>query len=326
METLMSNTKDLHDNLIHRVNVGDMLLRSAERYPGKEMVCDGQRRWSYRAFNEWTNRVAHGLMSLGLQPGDSLGLLSSNRAEFLATYFACAKIGVVVVPINLLWKQGELGYVLEHSKARAVVVEVDLLDQLAGGLSASQKLLRLVLIDGDGRKGDQASWRTDIQRIGFEALAEAQPTSEPEVVVQDRAPLSCLYTSGTTSAPKGVVGSHLAIYLDSLGTAIDTKMSFEDRISVVLPLFHTAQLNAICTPAISVGASMVILRGFDARVARDDRARADHRALRTADDGTGHRRTTGDRGARREAPASGRLCDGRHARGGAAARYRRAQV
>src|ERR1700712_801697 len=143
------DTKALHDNLIHRVNVGDMLLRSAERYPTKEMICDGERRWTYRAFNEWANRVAHGLWAIGLRTGDSLGLLSSNRAEFLATYFACAKLGVVVVPINLLWKQGELGYVLNHSKARAVVVEASLLEQLAGGLSASQSLLRIVVIDAE---------------------------------------------------------------------------------------------------------------------------------------------------------------------------------
>jgi acyl-CoA synthetase (AMP-forming)/AMP-acid ligase II len=272
MEEQMSlttrGTSALHDNLIHRVNVGDMLLRSAERFEAKEMICDGERRWSYGAFNEWTNRVAHGLLSVGLRAGETLGLLSSNRAEFLATYFACAKIGVVVVPINLLWKQGELGYVLEHSRSRAVVVEASLLEQLKNGLSNSQKLVQLIVIDGDDRVSDHVatdlSWRPDIQRIGFETLAQTQPTTEPEVLIEDRAPLTCLYTSGTTSAPKGVVGSHLAIYLDSLGTAIDTKMSHEDRISVVLPLFHTAQLNAICTPAISVGASMVILRGFDA--------------------------------------------------------------
>lgn len=265
----MDDARALQENLIHRVNVGDLLLRSAERFPTKEMVCDGERRWSYRAFNEWTNRVAHGLHALGLRSGDALALLSGNRAEFLATYFACAKLGVVVVPINLLWRQGELGYVLQHSRARAVVVEAGLLDQLRDGLSASQALLGIVVIDPQDREAGAAPWRPEIERLGFDALAHRQPAGEPEAIVADRAPLTYLYTSGTTSAPKGVIGSHLAIYMDSLGTALDTRMTHQDRISVVLPLFHTAQLNALCTPAISVGASMVILRGFDAAVLHD---------------------------------------------------------
>src|SRR6201982_1102530 len=98
----------------------------------------------------------------------------------------------------------------------------------------------------------------------LEAVATDQPSEIPDVAIEDHAPLSYLYTSGTTSAPKGVIGTHLAIYLESLGTAIDTRMTEKDRLSVVLALFHTAQLNALCTPAIAVGASMVIRRGFDA--------------------------------------------------------------
>src|ERR1700758_2648985 len=74
-------------HLIHRVNVGDLVTRSAERLPGREMICDGDRRWSYRDFDAWTNRVAHGLSALGLQKGDALALMSGNRAEFLAVYF-----------------------------------------------------------------------------------------------------------------------------------------------------------------------------------------------------------------------------------------------
>src|SRR3989442_958305 len=235
----------LHDNLVHRVNVGDLLLRSAERFPDKEAICDGERRWCYRDFNAWTNRLAHGMAARGVRTGDSVALMSQNCAEFLATYFACAKLGAVCVPINLLWRQRELAYVLEHSRARMVIVEASLADQLQDALPHLKAQPDLVHIEDAGR------------------LLDNQPASEPAFLVEDRAPLTYLYTSGTTSAPKGVVGSHLAIYLNSLGAAIDSRMSDGDRISVMLPLFHTAQLNALCTPAIAVGASMVVLRGFD---------------------------------------------------------------
>jgi acyl-CoA synthetase (AMP-forming)/AMP-acid ligase II len=254
----------VQNNLIHRVNVGDLLTRSAARYPDKEMICDGDRRWSYREFDAWTNRVAHGLATLGLQTGDALALMSGNSAEFLAVYFACARLGVVCVPINLLWRQKELSHVIEHSRCRAVVVEAALLDQLWAGVAKPEAMAGIAVIGGEAAGGGSKMPAKDgVPLLDFDALAREQSSKLPEVDIEDRAPLSYLYTSGTTSAPKGVVGTHLAIYLESLGTAIDTKMSENDRLSVVLPLFHTAQLNALCTPAIAVGASMVIQRAFD---------------------------------------------------------------
>ncbi len=250
-----------NSSLIHRVNVGDLVTRSAQRYPDKEMICDGDRRWSYRDFDAWTNRVAHGLSKLGLRNGDALALMSGNRAEFLAVYFACARLGVVCVPINLLWRQHEVSHVLDHSGCRAIVVEAGLLDQISKSIEKPEALLGIVAIDGAECAAKLAPH--DIALVDFDALARDQSSALPEVTIEDRSPLSYLYTSGTTSAPKGVVGTHLAIYLESLGTAIDTRMSEHDRLSVVLPLFHTAQLNALCTPAIAVGASMVIERAFD---------------------------------------------------------------
>src|SRR5260370_20773551 len=95
-------------HLIHRVNVGDLVTRSAERFAEREMICDGDMRWSYRDFDAWTNRVAHGLSSLGLHKGDALALMSVNRAEVLAGYFACARLRLLCVPINLLGLQHEL--------------------------------------------------------------------------------------------------------------------------------------------------------------------------------------------------------------------------
>jgi acyl-CoA synthetase (AMP-forming)/AMP-acid ligase II len=228
------------------------------------MICDGDRRWSYRDFDAWTNRVAHGLSALGLQKGDALALMSGNRAEFLSVYFACARLGLVCVPINLLWRQHELSHVLTDSCARAAVVEAGLLTQFCAGVEDPSPLLGIVVMDWQASGATTPDGIGDMPLFDFDALAADQSSDIPDVAIEDRAPLSYLYTSGTTSAPKGVIGTHLGIYLESLGTAIDTRMTEKDRLSVVLPLFHTAQLNALCTPAIAVGASMVIQRGFDA--------------------------------------------------------------
>src|SRR5260370_40240596 len=99
--------ESLQRNLICRVNVGDLLVRSAARAPESLAIVDAARRFSYRGLNGWVNRVAHGLAALGLRRGDALGLMSANNAEFLASYFSCAKLGLICVPVNLFWRQNE---------------------------------------------------------------------------------------------------------------------------------------------------------------------------------------------------------------------------
>ncbi len=240
-------------SLMNRVNVGDMLARTARRCPSAPAVADGERRLTYRGLNEWVNRVANGLAALGYGRGTALGLMSRNGIEFLVTYFACAKLGIACVPINLLWRGGELGYVLRHAGVRGVVVEAVLLPDLATALGELPGLL-VIVVGGDGVGTDHVDF------AGFDR-ADA---GEPNAAVDDRDPLSYLYTSGTTSAPKGVVSSHLAVYIQSLGNVIETGLKQTDRVSALLPMFHTAQLNSLCTPAVAIGACIHVLKAFDA--------------------------------------------------------------
>ena len=122
-------TQHAGGDFVRRINVGDLLTRSAARAPGSDAVIDGERRYSYALLEAWSNQLAHGLLARGYKVGDALALMSGNSAEFLATYFACAKIGVVCVPINLLWRHGELAYVLQHAGVRGTVVTARMLEQ-----------------------------------------------------------------------------------------------------------------------------------------------------------------------------------------------------
>jgi acyl-CoA synthetase (AMP-forming)/AMP-acid ligase II len=246
-------------NLIGRVNVGDLLTRSAARYPERLALVEGARRLTYQQLNALANRTAHALAGLGLRRGAAVALMSTNNIEFLAVYFACAKLGLVCVPINLFWRHKELGYVLSHAGVTAAVVESGLMEQLRTGLDDAPELEHLVVIGASASSEIAGRSPRD-----FAAFIDDAPTEEPVALVEDRDPISYLYTSGTTSAPKGVVSSHLAVYLESLGVALDTRMTANDRITALMPLFHTAQLNAFVTPAIAVGAAVFIEKGFDA--------------------------------------------------------------
>lgn len=247
-------------NLITRVNVGDSLTRTAGRLPDKLAVVDGTRRWTYAELNRRVNEVANALAASGYSRGDALALASGNSIEFLVTYFACAKLGVVCVPMNLGWPAEQIAYVLDHCEARGIVVESQLLPLVVPALEKVPHVRDVIVAPGPGGTVGPAGL-ADRAWSDIEALAG--PDTEPEVLVGDRDPVSYLYTSGTTSSPKGVIGSHTAIYLESLMVAAETGLGREDRIACLMPLFHTAQLNGFATPAVMMGATQYLMRGFD---------------------------------------------------------------
>ncbi len=247
---------DLPRNLAQRINVGDALTRSAAAHPDQLAVVDGDRRLTYTAFDAWVNRLAHGLLSRGYAVGDALALASGNSAEFLAVYYACAKSGVVCVPVNLGWRPDEVAYVLRHSQARGIVVESQLLETISQAVAQVPTVADVVVAPGTGGA------EINDGSLTLDELATSDD-SPPEVAIDDRAPLSYLYTSGTTSFPKGVVGTHLAIHLESMSAALDSGWRHDDRFIAMMPMFHTAQLNAFCTPAVILGATLFVHRGFD---------------------------------------------------------------
>ena len=166
-------------------------------------MVDGDRRLTYAEFDAYVNRLAHGLAhGLGYERGDALGLASGNSADFLAVYYACAKLGVVCVPINLGWRPDEVAYVLGHSQARGIVVETQLVDRDADAVAKVPEVTDVIVLpacrDLRAEPADRL-WVTLADR-------EAEDTYSVFVEVADRDPLSYLYTSGTTSFPKGVVG------------------------------------------------------------------------------------------------------------------------
>src|SRR3984885_12396768 len=152
---------DIHGNLIQRVNVGDSLTRTAARYPGALALADGDRRLTYYEFNSLVNRFARGVAARGYSRGDALALASGNSIEFLVTYYACAKLGVACVPVNLGWRPDEGGYVLGHSRSRGLVIERQLIPALAATIAKQPGIADVIVAPGTGGEGGIRSGELD---------------------------------------------------------------------------------------------------------------------------------------------------------------------
>jgi fatty-acyl-CoA synthase len=240
-----------------RHGVGDLLHRTARRYPDKLAVVAGDLRVSYAEFDVAVNRAAHALSDRGLVAGDRLALLSHNCWQFVVVAFATAKLGVVLVPVNFMLTAAEIGYILRHSGARGIVAE----DALA---ATAEKALAEAGVPGGVRgwiglsgAGPSPGW-DDV-----DGWWRAGPTEAPEVPVADDDPLRLMYTSGTESRPKGVLLSSRSLIGQYVSCAIDGEMSVDDVEVHALPMYHCAQLDCFFSVDVYLGATSIILPGPD---------------------------------------------------------------
>ncbi len=250
----------LKQNLIERVAVGDIFRRraatSAEKTALVETRGDKEIRLSYRELNQKLNRFARAARAAGFQKGDRIGLLGLNSSEYVIALYGCAKAGIIAVPINPGLNPKDVIYVLNHAEVKALVVD----DQLFPLADAVKPHLPKVELMIGIPATDQA---VNDPYIPFEDFLKNQPDDEIEdVIIKDRDVLEILYTSGTTSLPKGVMVSHLSTFIMSLTNAIEMELQRETVTTALLPIFHCAQQTFALT-TFHLGGKLTLFRAFD---------------------------------------------------------------
>jgi len=242
-----------------RNNVGDLLTRRAHLNPNVEGLVDlhGGRRFSFAELNRRSCRSANALRELGVGPGDRVALLMMNGVEFVESFFALAKLGAVVVPINWRLVPDELAFILKDSGARSLIYssefDANVRDLHARG-SQGTALRDWIAV---GPAEERAEFALD-----YDALQSAASASEPEHGAGDGQPLYIMYTSGTTGLPKGAVHTHDTVLWALLTIAATADMRFKDRYLLMLPMFHVGALTP-ATGNVYAGVTSVVARSFD---------------------------------------------------------------
>jgi fatty-acyl-CoA synthase len=230
------------------LNPVDFLRRAAYMYPEKVAVVHGERRYSYRQFAERSWRLANALRSAGLRKGDRVATLMFNSAAMLEAHFGVPAAGGILVTVNNRLAGAEIGYILEHSGARYLLLDTEF-EALAGPFeSAGVTVIRL----SAGSAEDP-----------YEAFLASAPATMPASWLEhEEETISINYTSGTTGRPKGVQYTYRGAYLNALNEVIVAGLSADSAYLWTLPMFHC---NGWCFPwaVTAVAARHVTMRAVD---------------------------------------------------------------
>ncbi|MFC1883258.1 class I adenylate-forming enzyme family protein [Thermodesulfobacteriota bacterium] len=229
------------------MNIAGNLERSALYFPSRPVVSEGSSEITYAQLNDRASRVATALMSLGVNPGDHIGLCAPNSGDWLVFYFGVLKAGAVAVTMDSLLKTEELALSVNESLPKIIFTYEDKLDDL-NGMRRSGVLEKIICSGGD---------------LNLEDLIN-QGAGSFKVIERDRSDTAAiLFTGGTTGIPKGVLLSHENIYTAIQNVVFNERSNEEDRALCFLPFNHVFGQMHIMNATILSGGCLELLPGFD---------------------------------------------------------------
>lgn len=262
--------------------LGSLLDDAAFRYGDREALVFNDQRWTFREWKAETDRVAKGLIALGVAPGERVALWMTNRPEWMFLMYAIAKAGAAVVPLNTRYRTDDAAYTIAQSRSATLISldrsgPIDYLSMLADAmpdldhgtegalqLASFAELKRIVFL-GDKALPNTTSW--DAMLVAGDGVSDAELQARADAVDPDGL-MVIAYTSGTTGHPKGVMHSHIPIRSTHERAQL-FGMSFEDIHLNYLPMFHIYAFSEIAMMAPLSGAKQVLMDVFDADRALD---------------------------------------------------------
>ncbi|MDY0190507.1 MAG: AMP-binding protein [Desulfuromonas sp.] len=258
--------------------VGGILEEMARRYPTNDALVypDLNLRYSYAQYNELCDRVAKGLLAMGVKKGDNISIWATNVPEWVVLQFASAKIGAVLVTVNTSYKSSELDYVLKQSDSKmlflvagfkdtdyvetAYDVVKELKESSVGALHcANLPHLKNVVYIGNTTPAGMSNFAT------IEALGEQVSDAELQAVkdaLTEHDVINMQYTSGTTGFPKGVMLTHHNIVNNGFNIGECMRFTEKDRLCIPVPFFHCFGCVLGVLACVTHGSTMVPVETF----------------------------------------------------------------
>jgi acyl-CoA synthetase (AMP-forming)/AMP-acid ligase II len=232
------------------MHIGGFLAQNARNFPERFAVdCEG-RTYTYGELNRAVNRLAHGLISLGIKKGEKVALFMKNSDYFMISFFAIAKIGAVVVPVNFRLMPDEIQYIFSQSDTVLVLFDSEFEDTINTAKKGTG--VEHAIIIGNSSKKENLLYNNIL----------SHNENEPEVEIFEHDDLEILYTSGTTGRPKGALFDHNKIFKVSLTMLVNMELKKDEHFLHLAPLFHSAQLNLFMIAGVILGGRHYIHRDF----------------------------------------------------------------
>ena len=264
-----------------KMTIGELVDYIAESYPDTEALVypDRDLRYTYREFRQVCDRLAKGLMRLGVKKGDSTAIWATNVPEWVITQFGSPRMGAVLVTVNTNYKVFELEYLLRQSDTTTLIMiqgtkssdYISMIYELCPELHHCQPgelvaerlpCLKNVIFIGEKQYPGMFTWDQVMKMgedISDEELAAVQATLKPDDVI------NMMYTSGTTGFPKGVMLTHHNLVLNGKGIGDCMRFTPKDRLCIPVPFFHCFGCVLATMASVTHGTTMVPVEVFDAR-------------------------------------------------------------
>jgi len=239
------------------LRVPDHIEATVDRFPDRPMAILDDGEISYRQFDAFANKIANWALEQGLKPGDSVALFMTNRWEYIAVWFGLSKVGIVTSLINSQLAGQSLAHCLTIGETRHAIVEGALSDAYDAARSCGVGDIQAWSFDGSF---SEAKGLDD----ALAGMSDVRPDRAVRAAVEPGDPVLKMFTSGTTGLPKAALMTHVrALYYLNI-FALIAKAAPEDRMMMVLPLYHAT--GGLCGVgcALSFGGALVIRPRFSA--------------------------------------------------------------
>ncbi len=239
------------------------LHRSADVFAKRTSVIYGERRYTWQQTRSRCLKMASALRENGIAKGDTVAVLAFNTPELFEAHFAVPLCGGLLNTINTRLDEDTVAYILDHGKARALIVDAELLPVATPGIKALAEQIPVIVIN-DQQAGKMPSPDKTLNTTDYETFLDSGDDSFTGLLPDDEwQSLSLNYTSGTTGRPKGVLYHHRGSYLMSMGTIAGWQLPMHPVYLYSVPMFHCNGWGHAWTLAALAG-TCVCLRSVDA--------------------------------------------------------------